>query len=409
MIYSISSKLVTTITTIRNPQGNEGNWLKSDQKFYQLPSGKARLAAEIGYALTTVVALIETLVSGSCLILSVPLALASSKPLQKTTQWLESSAFTLIWSAAYLHFNLKAPNLLTREDLSRNFALRGDIEKSNSYPKAPFLSRFFMIPREMPAYFSTAYALRFKDFQIEKGVFSRLFGKIKRYKQLIGEVLRMDSSQSALKHNIDRLDSDFAKINDKLVNTKRPLCAYFVSDQDYNGAILGDPVYYYHHYKIGKFEKHFDVSAKVVRTTEEMFKHLNELKLTYPDRPIKVVDIVAHGNHESIDINLPFQQEQGLSPNQDLSYNKEHVGKNEFNACAPDADIILDACSTGAGDNNIAKLIAEQNPGKRVYAPGTSLFFSKPVFKTHNGMTKIDHVTHGFAIVNAYTSREFQV
>lgn len=211
----------------------------------------------------------------------------------------------------------------------------------------------------------------------------------------------MRGSESAFKRNIDRLDSDFAKLNNELTKTKRAICAYFVSAQDYNGAILGDPVYYYHHFKIGRFEKHFDVSAKVVRTTEEMFKHLNDLKTAYPDRPIKIVDIVAHGSSQLIDINLPNQN------NQEVSYSNDHVRKNEFNACASDADIILDACSTGVGDNSIAKLIAEQNPGKRVFAPGAPLFFSKPVFKSQNGMAKVDHVTHGFAIVNAYTSREF--
>jgi hypothetical protein len=403
MINSASSKLVTYITAIRNPQGKEENWLKGDQRFNKLPSRKARFMAEVAYALTTVAALVETTVSAAFVLISAPLALISSKPLRKATQWLESSAFTVIWSIAYLHFNLKAPNLLTREDFSRNFALRGNIENTNHWPKAPLLSRFFMIPREMPSYLSTAYALRFKDIQPENGAFSRLSGKISRYKQLIGEVLNMRGSQSAFKRNIERLDSDFAKLNGELTRTKRAICAYFVSAQDYNGAILGDPVYYYHHYKIKKLEKHFDVSAKVVRTTEEMFKHLNDLKAAYPDRPIKLVDIVAHGSPQLIDINLPSKDEQ------EVPYNNNHVGKNEFNSCAPDADIILDACSAGFGDNSIAKLIAEQNPGKRVYAPGASLFFSKPVFKTQNGMTKVDHVTHGFAIVNAYTSREFQV
>lgn len=110
----------------------------------------------------------------------------------------------------------------------------------------------------------------------------------------------MRGNPLAFKRNIKRLDLDFDKLNNQLTQTKREICAYFVSSKDHNGAILGDHVYYYHHYKIGRLEKHFDVSAKVVRTTEEMFKHLNDLKATYPDRPIKVVDIVAHSSPESI-------------------------------------------------------------------------------------------------------------
>lgn len=405
MINSISSKLVTSLTTIRNPQGNEENWLNDHLKYYHLPSGKARLAAETAYALTTIAALIETIVSGSFLILSIPLALVNSKPLQKNIQWLESSAFTIIWSTSYLFLNLNTPNLLTKEDLSRNLALRGDIENTTSWPQAPLFSRLFMIPREIPAYLSTAYALRFKDHQPEKGIFSRLFGKIKRYAQLIREFSNMnESNKKTLTQNLNkfRLESDFEKLNSELATKKRAICAYFVSALDANGAILGDDVYYYHHYKIGRFEKHFDVSAKVVKTTDEMFKHLNDLKATYPDRPIKVVDIVAHGFSQSIDIESPSEKDE------ENFYHISKVGENEFNACSADAAIIIDACSTGAGNNSIAKKIAEKNPGKRIFAPGTLLFFSKPEFSAQNGIAKVAHVTHGFAIFNAYTSKEFQ-
>lgn len=403
MIISFSSHLISTITTARNPQGNEEQWLKSDQKLSQHPTRKTRFLAEIAYTLTAIAAVIETTTSVFFVLATLPLILISSKPFNKAVKWSESSAFSIIWSVAALHFNLQAANLLTREDFSRNLAFRGDTKNfGENGPKAPLVNRLFMIPREMPSYLSTAYALRFKDLQEENGIFSRLWWKIKRYKQLIGEVLYASGNQSIFERNIVKLDSDFAKLNDKLVKTKRAICAYFVSAQDYNGAILGDPVYYYHHYKIGGFEKHFDVSAKVVRTTEEMFKHLNDLKTANPDRPIKLVVIVAHGSSQLIDINLPTQQDQ------EVSYSNTDVRKNEFNGCAPDADIILDACSTGVGDNSIANLIAEQNPGKRVFAPGAPLFFSKPVFKIKNGIPKIAHVTHGFAIVRAYTSREFE-
>lgn len=402
MINSISSRLIASITTIRNPQGKEDNWLKNAQNFYKLPSGKVRFAAETAYALTTITALIETCVSGTFLILSIPIALINPKPLKKSIQWFKSSAFSIFWSVAYLHLNLKFPNLLTKEDLSRNFVFRSDIENTNNWKKAPLRSRLFMMPKEMPVYLSTAYALRFKDFQLENGRLARFSGKIKRYKQLIKEILRMGGSKAVFKNNINRLDTDFEQLNNELPKTKRALCAYFVSSEDHNGAILGDPVYYYHHYKIKRLEKYFDVSAKVVRTADEMFKHLNDLKAAYPDRPIQLVDIVAHGSSQSIVIKSSSQNKEDV-------YDNDHVGKDEFSACAEDADIILDACSTGAGDNSIGKLIGEKNPGKRVYAPGSALFFSKPVFKIRNGVTKVDHVTHGFAIVNAYTSKEFQV
>ncbi|MEI8366602.1 MAG: hypothetical protein WCF65_09330, partial [Parachlamydiaceae bacterium] len=202
--------------------------------------------------------------------------------------------------------------------------------------------------------------------------------------------------------NVQRLDADFDRLNSELDKTKRAICAYFVSSEDVNGAILGDHLYYYHNYKIDKFRNHYDVSAKVVRSTKEMFDHLNHLKVTYPDRPIKVVDIVAHGSPECILINYHSPEETVEA------YQRQHVGDNEFSACAPDAAIILDACSTGIGSGSIAQVIAEKNPGKKVFAPGASLFFSKPIFSKQGNTTTITHVTHGFAVVNAYTSREFQ-
>ncbi|HEV8051404.1 MAG TPA: hypothetical protein VGP47_02840 [Parachlamydiaceae bacterium] len=267
---------------------------------------------------------------------------------------------------------------------------------------SPFSSRLFMILREFPSYLATAYSLRFKDIKPENGIFSHLKGNISRYAQLIKEILQMESNQTIFQRNVQRLDVDFDRLNNELDITTKPICAYFVSSEDHNGAILGDHLYYYHHYKIDNFKKHFDVSAKVVRSTKEMFDHLNHLKASYPNRPIQVVDIVAHGSPQRIFINHS-------SSKMDVgSYGPEHIGDNEFNACAPDAAIILDACSTGAGRNSIAKVIAEKNPGKRVLAPGVSLFFSKPILSKQGDVTKVSHVTHGFAVVNAYTSKEFQ-
>lgn len=400
MIHSISSQLFSTITIARNPQGKEENWLNGEEQ--TLPSSRVKLAANIAYSLTAVIALIETGVSGIFVVIAFPLQLVSSRPYEKTTQWLESSAFSIIWSIGAIAFR-NAPNFFTSEESARNLLFRGSISRGpDIIAQAPLSSRLFMIVRELPSYLSTAYSLRFKDIKPESGIFAQMKGKIGRYKELVQEVLYMRASQAIFARNVQRLDADFDRLNIELDKTKRAICAYFVSSKDSNGAILGDHLYYYHHYKIDKFRKHFDVSAKLVRSTKEMFEHLNYLKATYPDRPIKVVDIVAHGSPESIVIKHHSEEKVG-------TFERQHVGDGEFSACASDAAIILDACSTGAGSNSIAQLIAEKNPGKKVFAPGAPLFFSKPVFKKLGQTTIVDHVTHGFAVVNAYTSREFQV
>lgn len=401
MIHSISSQICSAITTARNPQGKEENWLLKNGEQTQ-PSSKVKFTANVAYSLNTVVSLIETAVAGTFTFLSIPLQLISSKPYEKASQWLESSAFSMIWSIGCIAAR-NLPNLLTREESARNIVFRGGVYNDPvEIPQAPLSSRLFMIPRELPSYLSTAYSLRFKNIKPEHGFFARMKGKISRYQQLIKEINQMQGTQAIFDRNIRRLDTDFEKLNKELDKTKRAVCAYFVSSKDHNGAILGDHLYYYHHYKINKFKKHFDVSAKVVRNTKEMFDHLKHLKATYPNRPIKVIDIVAHGDPKSIVID---------HVNSDKTiecYEPKHIGKNEFSTYAPGADLIFDACSTGIGTDSIAEVIAKNNPGIKVFAPGSTLFFSKPIFKTKGNNTTVSDVTHGFALVNAYTSRKFQ-
>ena len=124
-----------------------------------------------------------------------------------------------------------------------------------------------------------------------------------------------------------------------------------------------------------------------------MFRILNRLKLKHPGQEIKVVDIVSHGGRG--EIKFP------------KSYTRSSAHGNDFSSCAKDAAIILDACSTGRGTKSIADKIARSNPGKTVFAPGRTLYTSKPVFKKKAKQIKVEHVVHGFAIGNAFTCKKF--
>lgn len=398
MIHSLSSHLITKTTITRNPQGDESNWLKYENIPFKSPSLKALLKADLSYKLIAVVAAVETAIAGIFTVLAIPTAIISKRILNNCVQWLESSSFSIIWALAYQFFNYTEPNLLTKENLSRNYVFRGDIqsEPCKKWKKAPLSSSIFMLQRELPEYLSVAYKIRFNGNDQETGKFARFKGKIQRYRQLIKEISGRQL-HSSFQKNAKRLNDDFAKLNTTLEKSNRPLCAYFVSKVDHNGAILGTPVYYYHHYKIEKLNKHFDVSAKVVNNTAEIFEHLKNLKNQFPDRPIKVVDIVAHGSDQEIEI--PSENHK--------NYRHDDVKYDEFKDCAPDADIILDACSVGSGSNSIAEKIANNNPGKKVFAPGAPLYFSKPSFTGAKGKERVAHVTHGFAAINAYTSRVF--
>ena len=265
---------------------------------------------------------------------------------------------------------------------------------------APLSSRLFMIPIELPSYLSTAYALRFKEVDNQGNFIQRIVQVVRQTWQLIHELLNFKPNLLTFRHNAEKLETDFQSLNEKVKDSNKPICAYFVSSTDHNGSILGNHLYYYHHYKIRKFERHYAVVAKVVKTTEEMFQFLHQVKEEYKDRPIKVVDIVAHGDNKSISITKETHTGR--------CYSNVHVQENEFRDCAPDAAIILDACSVGQGNKSIAETIAQKNPGKKVFAPGTSLFFSKPIIYEKDRQPSLEHVVHGFAIVRAYTSRTFR-
>jgi hypothetical protein len=263
---------------------------------------------------------------------------------------------------------------------------------------APLSKSVFMIVRELPSFLSVAYSLKYKDLESSRNIFKRIQQVVNRFFQLVREISTNKVISTTFSRNIYRLEKDFSVINERLRKGNRPICAYFVSSNDHNGAIIGDNLYYYHHYKIQKFQKHFDVQAKIVRCKDEMFQQLHQLKLQHPDREIKVVDIVSHGDVDMLDINNREDDSVLTIPD---------IQPDEFKDCAKDAVIILDACSTGEGKNSIAENIARNNPGKTVIAPKVPLFFSKPVFKKREQTVFVDHVVHGFAIFNAYTSRKF--
>lgn len=260
---------------------------------------------------------------------------------------------------------------------------------------APLSSSLFMIIRELPTYLSTAHALRYKDVEKETNLVMRICQVVCQYLKLIKEIVCYKPSRESFERNINRLDEDFATINNGLNAGTKPICAYFVSNRDHSGAILGDHLYYYHHYKIQQFQKYYDVAAKVIRDNKEIPELLKSLKSQHPNREVKVIDIVSHGTPYMLAIPAPRLQ----VPFED---------GNEFSDCAKDAVIILDACSTGMGENSIAESIAKKNAGKTVMAPGCDLFFSKPVFEQQEQAVKINHVVHGFAVFNAYTSKQFR-
>jgi hypothetical protein len=254
-----------------------------------------------------------------------------------------------------------------------------------------------MIPRELPSHLKVAYSLRYADEPNTGNCLSRIANVVKRTFALIKELINYRPCLSDFKINIEKLNRAFEKINKTVQGNQKPLCVYFVSSQDHNGAILGDHLYYYHHYKIQGLQKHFAVAPMVVSSQEEMKNFMTSLRDNYPQREIKFVDVVTHGGKSSLEIHPPRQG----------SITPDVLREDLFSDCASDATILLDACITGLGDRNIADEIARITPGRTVLAPGPSLYFSKPVIKVTENNPRVVSAVHGFAIFNAYECKSF--
>lgn len=268
---------------------------------------------------------------------------------------------------------------------------------------ASLSNRLLMFPREIPSFLSTAYSIRFPEKHGSEGVFRKIQRVFSQCLQLVKEILGVRPSREMFARNIERLENSFEDIRGRIQSSSKPICCFMVAPYDDNGAILGDNSYYYHHYKIRNFEKHFSVAPFLVRSAQDMTEILKNLRREFSDREIQVLNITAHGWAQG----LYIPKEPLKEGSKGLPYDIDAVENDQFRDCAKDATIILDVCSAGRGPASIAAKIAKMNPGKTVFAPQRSLFFSKPIVKVHQGKVRIEQVVHGFAIFKAYVSGKF--
>ena len=252
----------------------------------------------------------------------------------------------------------------------------------------------------MPGYLHAAYSLRYQNEANEGNCLVRAARVVQRVCRLIREILFKPQSMSNLRTNSDLLRKDFTDITATIKENQKPICIYFVSAYDSNGAILSDPLYYYHHYKIRNLQRSFAVAPALVSSQEEMKACMMSIKQQYPQRAIQFVDVVSHGSKSCLAIQKPFSWSNQAITVSDLR-------EDLFEECAPDATILLDACLTGMGDRNIADEIARKTPGRTVLAPGTFMYFSKPIVQKKPEGPRVAAAVHGFALVNAYTCKSF--
>ncbi len=110
---SISAHLIETLVSWRN---NE-------------PKGiPKKITSEIGFALISVVATIETIISAIFTGLSTPLSLITEQPFKRSTKWAQSASFTVIWALTNLITHISNPN--------QNLATTTSLAYQNLFPKS---------------------------------------------------------------------------------------------------------------------------------------------------------------------------------------------------------------------------------------------------------------------------------
>lgn len=109
-LNSLSSSLMLGITLFRNQPGSANKFI-----------------AQVGYALTAVVAAIETLAALVFFALSLPICLLSITPLNISAKWLNSSIFSLGWSITDFFLNLVVLKMIADEKSARVVLQSGDL------------------------------------------------------------------------------------------------------------------------------------------------------------------------------------------------------------------------------------------------------------------------------------------
>ena len=121
----VSSQLMTSLLTWRNPEGNERHWL-SQARFvgasrFDYASGHLiRIGvSQIGVTLLIITATIETVAYAALTLVSLALYPVHDRPYHFFVATLQSSSFTMIWAVTLVVTNGAFRNLLTHESCAR--------------------------------------------------------------------------------------------------------------------------------------------------------------------------------------------------------------------------------------------------------------------------------------------------
>lgn len=122
-MLSFSSAAISQITSYRNPNGPEHEWV---QKTLRLPANSLKVAiAEVGYILIIPFAIIETAISLTAKLFSAGLPIGKENH-QAMTEWVYSSAFSIAWAATDAVISPLCNDLIVTEKVARACAKSGN-------------------------------------------------------------------------------------------------------------------------------------------------------------------------------------------------------------------------------------------------------------------------------------------
>jgi hypothetical protein len=116
----LSSSLLSSLLSWRNPCGSENNWIHDKCESYQSsPRIRKIVLVELGCFFLMSTAAIETIAYSILRVAMFPLCFVMPKPYALIVKKLESSSFTLLWGIVNSYFNFSKKSLFTNEALVR--------------------------------------------------------------------------------------------------------------------------------------------------------------------------------------------------------------------------------------------------------------------------------------------------
>lgn len=140
-----SSHMMTALLTWRNPHGDEERWISENVSIPNKGIHAAKvIAAEVGLSLVLLIAMVETAVYFTFVLISLMVYPLTDRPLSFSVKLIQSSSFTSKWALAdLLIFNLFLKNVFTHESFARSWGLTVRPEDQEYLMGLPYMANLF--------------------------------------------------------------------------------------------------------------------------------------------------------------------------------------------------------------------------------------------------------------------------